>query len=313
MLSGVTVSCFLLSYLIVLGMEASRWILKFPGRKALVVAMLVAGLVAHSIFLINEFVGTSDSKSQLVANWFQWSVLGAWGLALACLVLTLRSPNGAFGLFLIPLILALIGLGQLLRNTKPFDAATTLGLWNLIHGVSLLLGTMFICFGFAFGIMYLIQSHRLKHKRRRAKVRLPTLEFLQSMNRLSLFTTTIALAIGVLSGFVLNLSQEGKIVWLSAGIVSTCVLFAWSMIATILELADSSSLGGRRSAYLVISNFAFLVMVFGALTVTSHGQATASGPLTQVTYDRSQSAGGKLSDPLVEKFNLPSRSREVTC
>lgn len=284
MLSGVTVSCFLLSYLIVLGMEASRWLLKVPGRRALVIAMLVAGLFAHSIFLINEFVGGESTQPQLIANWFQWSVLGAWGLALACLVLTIRSPNGAIGLFLVPLILALIGMGQLLRDSKPFDAETTRGLWNLIHGVSLSLSTMFICFGFAFGVMYLIQSHRLKHKLRRSRIKLPTLEFLQSMNRLSLFATTIALAIGVLSGFVLTLGEQSKLAWLNAGILSSCVLFGWSLIATVLELADSSSLGGRRSAYLVVSNFALLLLVLGSLTVTSHGgQTLVAKPLSIVT------------------------------
>lgn len=272
MLSGVTVSCFLLSYLVVLAMEGTRFLAKFPGRQALLVGMLVAGLVAHSIFLVNQF-GAIDTETgpQVLVNWFQWSVLGAWGVALAYLILAIRNPQGGFGFFLIPMIVILIGLGQFLRNSAPFNSETTLGIWNGIHGVSLLLGTMVICLGLAFGIMYLIQSYRLKKKLRGGKLRLPTLEFLQSMNRLSLFVASVALALGVISGFVLNVGKGGPIAWYSTGILFTCGLFGWSLLASTLELAAYKSLGGRRSAYLVISNFVFLALVLSALLVASHG------------------------------------------
>lgn len=272
MLSGVTVSCFLLSYLVVLAMEGSRFLAKVPGRQALLVGMLVAGLFAHSIFLINQFGATNtEAGPQVLANWFQWSVLGAWGVALSYLILAIRNPQGGFGLFLIPIILILIGLGQLLRGSAPFNSQTTVSIWSVIHGVSLLLGTMVICLGLAFGVMYLVQSYRLKKKLSSSRIRLPTLEFLQSMNRLSLFVTSIALAVGVISGFVLNVSQGGPIAWFSTGILFTCGLFGWSTVASTFELAAYRSLGGRRSAYLAIGNFVFLALVLGLLIFSSHG------------------------------------------
>ena len=220
MLSGVTVSCFLLSYLVVLVMEGSRFLAKVPGRQALLVGMLIAGLFAHSIFLVNQFgATTTESGPQVLANWFQWSVLGAWGVSLTYLVLAIRNPQGGFGLFLIPVIMTLIGLGQLLRGSAPFKSQTTVSIWNVIHGVSLLVGTMVICLGVAFGVMYLVQSYRLKNKLRSKRLRLPTLEFLQSMNRMCLFITSISLAVGVVSGFVLNVSQGRPIAWYSTGIL----------------------------------------------------------------------------------------------
>lgn len=295
MLSGVTVSCFLLSYLVVLAMEALRFVFKVPGRTKLLIGMLIAGLVAHSIFLVNQFIATDGS--QLLANWFQWAVLGAWGLALAYLVLIIRNPQGSFGIFLIPFILALIGLGQLLRDSDPFQAEMTISVWRIIHGVSLIVGTMFICFGVSFGIMYLLQSHRLKKRKKRSpRFQLPTLEFLQSMNRLSLFASTIALAIGMVSGFILNLNRDGQLAWFSSGIVVSCALFGWALMASVVELAGKGSLGGRKSAYLVIANFVFFVMVLGIVLWTSHGQSPGeTSPSEQSTSKLSETHQEVLS------------------
>ncbi len=275
MLSGVSVTCFLFSYLVVLVVEASRSLIKIPGRNLILIGMLVAGLIAHSIFLVNQFSleDAQVGRPQLLANWFQWTVVGAWGLALACLILTLRDPNRSTGLFVIPLILVLIGVGQLLRDSEPFPVETTINVWRVIHGVSWLVGTMFICLGMAFGIMYLVQSYRLKNKRRSSEhFKLSTLEFLQSMNRLSLFSSAVALAVGLLSGIVLNLGREGYVSWFSGDILITCGLFASALTASVLEIVSRGSLGGRRSAYLAIANFVILMLVMGIVLVSSHGQ-----------------------------------------
>ncbi len=275
MLAGVTVSCFLLSYLLVLLFEAARIYAKFPGRNLLVIGMLVLGLIAHSIFLVNQFSlqALQGERPQLLANWFQWAVLGAWGLAVVCLVLTLRNPNGSMGLFLTPLVLILIALGLLLRSSAPFHPQTTVNLWRTIHGVGLLVSTMFIALGLAFGLMYLFQSYRLKMRRlKKSKIKLPTLEFLQSMNRLSIFASAIGLGIGLLSGIVLNFNREGQIAWFSGGIMFTFALFVWVFVAALLEIASRGALGGRRSAYLTIANFVFMVLVLAIVLYGAHGQ-----------------------------------------
>ena len=266
--------CFLLSYLVVLGIEVSRFMFTIPGRTVLVISMLAAGLFAHSIFLANQLTTVSnvDGQVQLLANWFQWIVLAAWGLAVACLVLTIRDPNRSVGLFIVPVILGIIGIGTLFQESEPFSPQTTINIWETIHGVSLLVGSMFICFGFAFGTMYLIQSNRLrKLSSRISKLKLPSLEFAHSMNRLSLFVTSASLAIGVLSGVVLNVSRDGPINWLSGSILFPFALFLWTLIAASFELLSTSS-GGRRSAFLVIANFVFLSLVMIVVWWSSHGQ-----------------------------------------
>ena len=277
MLPGVTVTCFLLSYLIVLMLELSRLAVRFPGRNAILIGMLALGWIAHSLFLVNQLSGVSaggGDSAQWLSSWFQWAILGAWGLTGAYLFLVVRNPQSGIGMFLTPPILVLIVLAMMVRDAPPFSPETTIGLWRSIHGVSLLVGTMFICFGVAFGAMYLVQSRRLKSKLRPSKgFSLPTLEFLQSMNRMSLFVSVIGLGLGMISGVALNVGEDGRIAWLSGGILFTVALFVWVLAAAIMEMTSQSSLGGRRTAYLAIANFVFLLLVLGIVLWSSHGQS----------------------------------------
>ena len=282
MLPGVTVTCFLLSYLIALLLELSRLAVRFPGRNLILICLLGLGWIAHTLFLVNQLsTGAGVAASpQWLSSWFQWAILGAWGLAgtyLFLMIRNLRNPQSAIGVFLAPPILALIILALVVQKAPPFSPETTVGVWRTIHGVSLLVGTMFICFGLAFGAMYLVQSRRLKSKLRPSKgFSLPTLEFLQSMNRLSLFVSVIGLGVGMISGVAMNVGEDGKIEWLSGGIVFTIALFVWSLVAATMEVASQSSLGGRRTAYLAIANFVFLLIVLGIVLFSSHGQAQKS-------------------------------------
>lgn len=276
MLPGVTVTCFLLSYLLALGLELSRLAVRFPGRNLILIGMLGLGWIAHTLFLVNQLSGGGggDSSPLWLSSWFQWAILGAWGLAGTYLFLLIRNPQSAIGVFLTPPILVLIVLAMFVRNSPPFSPETTVGVWTSIHGVSLLVGTMFICFGVAFGAMYLVQSRRLKSKLRPSKgFSLPTLEFLQSMNRMSLFVSVVGLGLGMISGVAMNVGEDGKIAWLSGGVVFAFALFIWSLVAAIIEVASQSSLGGRRTAYLAIANFVFLLIVLGIMLFSSHGQA----------------------------------------
>ncbi len=195
--------------------------------------MLALGWLAHTFFMINQLSGTNATMplpAQWLSSWFQWAILGAWGLAGAYLFLLIRNPQSAIGVFLVPLVLVLIVLAILVRNAPPFSPETTASVWRIIHGVSLLVGTMFNCFGLAFGLMYLIQSRRLKSKARPNKgFSLPTMEFLQSMNRMSLFVSVIGLGLGLVSGVAMNVGEDGRIAWFSGGIVFSFALFAWSL------------------------------------------------------------------------------------
>ncbi len=277
MLTGVSLTCFLFSYLAVLLLEIWRLFFKLPARQFLIMVGMSAGLLAHTIFLGNELFG--DQSTRFLSNWFQWVVLGAFGLAIACTYLMARNPSGNVGLFLIPLVLALIGIAVLVRNDQPFAADSAVTFWARVHGVSLLLGTMFIFQGFAFGVMYLVQSYRLKKKsKKRGFLRLPALEFLQSINRMTLFASATTLGAGMLSGIFLNLSRDGRVAWFGSGILVSLALFVWALVAAILEVRSTNALGGRRGAFLSIASFVFLVIVLLFVMLSTHGQSSPNTP-----------------------------------
>lgn len=116
---------------------------------------------------------------------------------------------------------------------------------------------------------------------RKQIARPPTLEFLQSMNRMSLFVSMVSLGVGMISGVAMNLYSAGGMSWFSGGIVFTFALFLWSLVAAVMEFTASSSLGGRRTAYLAIANFIFLMVVLGIVLFSSHGQGSATGASSQ--------------------------------
>ncbi|MGN6547972.1 MAG: hypothetical protein ACTHK7_23260 [Aureliella sp.] len=283
---GVTVWCFLLSYLIVAVLEYSRLAFPFRSRPLWLIGAMSLGWLTHTMFLADRLWFDMPAQGVL-SSWFQWALLVAWGIASLYLLLLIRRPENAFGTFILPLLLASIGLALGLRNSEPFERETTVSLWRTIHAISLLLATMVITVGMATGLMYLVHSYRLKRKlKSRRGFRLPSLEYLQSLNRPCLFISFAMLAVGLLSGIVMNLNRDGHVAWLSSGILFTFALCAWSLAAVIIELTTYRAFGGKRTAYLTIANFVFLALVLGFVLLSPNQHAgethTAKGrePLT---------------------------------
>lgn len=287
--TGVTVVCFLLSYAIVLGLEISRLVARVPGRMLAMIGMMVVGWIAHTLFLADRLWASISHQDNplLLSSWFQWSLLAAWGIATIYLFLLVRRPENAIGIFVLPLVLSLIGIAHVVRDSPPFQREASVNFWRIFHGVSLLVGTMLITFGLAVGLMYVVHAYRLKRKLRPTLgFRLPSLEYLQSLNRLCVFVSTAALGLGLVSGGVLNFNRSGQIAWLDRGILFPTALFLWLLVATIIEMTSARSLGGMRTAYLSIANFLFFVFVWGVVLFSSHGRPMGQA-VGQVTIDRS--------------------------
>ena len=64
--------------------------------------------------------------------------MAAGGLVAAYLYLTYFHPQTAFGVFLLPLTLGLIGAGTFLASDKPIGLEPAKTAWGMIHGMSLL-------------------------------------------------------------------------------------------------------------------------------------------------------------------------------
>jgi ABC-type uncharacterized transport system permease subunit len=138
--------------------------------------------------------------------------------------------------------------------------------WRLIHGFALMTGTTAVTLGFATGLMYLTQAYRLQHKLPpRPGFQLPTLEWLQRFNRESLFVSTLLLAVGLISGVLMNsMGSAGSgpaVSWTDPVVLSSGVLFAWLVAVTVFESFYKPARQGKKVAYLTLASFVFLGLV----------------------------------------------------
>ena len=278
----ISITCFAASYGVSLLLELSRLFFRATVRNVVMVGFCLAGVLAHTLYLsarVSEEL--SRSSGAPLSSWYDFCLLASWVVATAYLVLILRRPDNTMGIFFVPLILCLIGLAVLFRDSAPFQPREALRWWRLIHGGALLVGTVAVSLGFATGLMYLVQAYRLKHKLPpRPGFRLPTLEWLQRFNGESLVVSTVALAVGLLSGVVLNLlsrARMGGVSWTDPVVLSSGILFAWLFCVTLFEWLYRPARQGLKMAYLTLASFLFLMLALSFVLVGEHAGEKRDG------------------------------------
>ncbi|QDT08985.1 cytochrome c biogenesis protein CcsA [Planctomycetes bacterium K23_9] len=283
-LREISVTCFFASYLIVLVLELLRLLGRIPGRGLAVIVMMAIGLFTHVCYLALQAAESPVGKDVgLLATWSDWSYLLALGLAVCFLVLYLRRPDTIISFFFLPAVLATIWLGVILRHQDPFSRSEAVGVWGTVHGLAMLVGAGAVLFGFLAGVMYLVQSSRLKHKKAGSALRLPTLETLGRMNRKCLIISTIAVAIGVLAGIVMNLNRFGHVGWTDGGVLFSTLLFLWLLGTTGLEFFYEPASRGRKAVYLTLASLGFLVLAMASVLTGSHGSEKEQAAQTETS------------------------------
>ncbi|HYW80409.1 MAG TPA: cytochrome c biogenesis protein CcsA [Thermoguttaceae bacterium] len=280
MLSGVGIVCFSASYAIALVLEVSRLLFRSGVRGIAMLGFAGAGLVAHSAYLYHRF---SESKVHRLSSEHDWYLVAAWILVVVYLYLVYFHPRTAFGLFLLPLVLGLIGIATWFADYEVRESASW-G-WGVLHGSALLLTVVAVLVGFMAGLMYFWQARRLKHKLPPGRgIQLPSLEWLQRANSRAIVVSVLALGVGNLSGIVLNHNRltADRLHWNDPTVLSTQLLFLWLLGTAIAGVFYKPARHGRKVAYLTIASFIFLVITLGVglLLPTGHGrdgQAPAAG------------------------------------
>jgi len=263
MLSGVSIICLIGSYLVAFVLELLRF---FPNRFRHIILMLVVvlGLIAHSAFLYHHQIALESGK---IVNSVQgFFLITAWGLACVYLFLCCFYPHIPFGLYLIPVILGLIFGGTYLANPSPYSPQSVGQIWRAVHGLSILLATLSVFVSFIAGAMFWEQQRRLKKRvAPDSALQWPSLEWTQTAVRHGIGFTTIMLAIGIFSGFLLNhliRIHEQRVVSLTDPLVigvSVLFLFLLAFLGTLTVYRPLQE--GRRIAALTAWCFLFLVSV----------------------------------------------------
>jgi hypothetical protein len=183
-----------------------------------------------------------------------------------------------------PMVLGLIGTAWFVVSPEPFARKPASLIWGGIHGVSIGLAATSLLLGFAIGLMYLRQDHRLKHKIPPGRgLKLPSLEWLQSAAVRSMVASTVLVAVGVLTGLLLNLihRQElgDRLPWFDPFILGTTLLFVWLLFSVHLSYLFRQTRRGRLVACLAVLGFVILTVVLtvGLFMNSRHGSAKAEG------------------------------------
>ena len=293
-LSEISITCVLASYFVVLVLELLRLFGRIPGRGLFVIGMMSVGLFTHICYLMLQATASEGAEggSQeigLLATWSDWSLLLALGLAIAFFVLYLRRPDTIISFFFLPAVMGLLGLAIALGNRPPFSRTEAIEVWRSVHAIAMMAGSIAVLIGFLAGIMYLVQSRRLKQKRAGSSFRLPTLESLGRLNRRCLVGSTIAVGIGLIAGVVMNLNRWGSVGWTDQGVLLSTLLLVWLLVATGVEYFYAPASRGRKAVYLTLASGGFLVLAMIGVLTTSHGQSEQDSPSIE-NIDQSASA-----------------------
>jgi len=280
-LTHVHLSCFVASYSVALLLELVRLMLRSPTRILGTLGFTAAGILAQTIYIVLR-TSTNPDQSPPLSGWFDWLLLVAWGVAVVYMTSSLRRPQAAYGVFMLPLVLALIGIASLFRHAEPFPRDQALYVWGIVHGMALMLGSVVVMLGFVAGMMYLMQSARLKRKRPpQGGLKLPSLEWLQQATQRSLLFSSGLLAAGLLAGVVLNLLQrQGAVPWTDPVVWTSGILFAWLMVVLVSESLYKPTVQGRKVAYLTFASFVFLALVLGIVLLGPSRHAAPSSSMS---------------------------------
>jgi ABC-type transport system involved in cytochrome c biogenesis permease subunit len=250
---GVEVFCFVASYGLALVLELWHLLRPRPVLRLLALGLVAAGLLAQSLYLYRE-------QPPLVWQ-FGWMLFLAWVLAVFSLFGSIHHRRLAWGAFVLPLILGLVGLGVALGRPDtrvPREQLLSVhSLWGHVHAWLIFLATVGMCVGFVASVMYLIQAHRLRTKAAPGRgLRLLSLERLETMNRRAIVLAFPLLTAGMIAGAVL-LRRSELVGWTDPRVVSTAVL--WLAFALLLYLRLGHHLRGRQVALLTIGAFLMLL------------------------------------------------------
>src|SRR3954453_713697 len=233
------VLCFAGTYGLALLSELARFVTRSAARWYLTVVLTVLGWLVQTAYLAN--LGWSQHKVP-VTSAFESLLVLSWMFALIGLYLMIHSPRPvAVGLFVLPLVLGLVLVaGGFASRSAPLGhwrGATAF--WGSVHGLFLLAGAVSTCVAFAAGLMYLVQSNRLKNKRRpRFGFALPSLEQSERVNRGAITLAFPLLTFGLLIGVVLSLvtrrdSERVPLSWTDPKVVSAALM--WLVFAVLLH------------------------------------------------------------------------------
>lgn len=282
---GILIICAAAGYVLAFALEIIGLRRRFVWRPIALRAIVFYAVLAHTIHLIRNAVGTSALPIS-TADWLLWA---SWLIAIAYFFTLFYVPRSPTGVVLLPIVLGLM-VSSHWASTEPLVTGQSLRIWGMVHGLMLLAGTVTVSIGFLAGLMYLAQSYALKHARSSANgLRLPSLEWLERVNSRTLGLSAVLIALGFISGVVMSMAKHrGEPTysfWTDPVVLSLAAMMLWLVAAEVFRLVYPAARQGRKVAYLTLASFVFLVIALASFTLLDnvHGTKGNRQPGRQVS------------------------------
>jgi ABC-type uncharacterized transport system permease subunit len=178
------------------------------------------------------------------------------------LVLDVRYRKPVIGAFITPLAVAVLLPGLLLQEGRaPLEAPLRQPLLPVHVGIALL-GLAAFAVAAGVGVMYLLMERQVRGKHFGLLfARLPSLEFLDTLNRRLVVWGFVALSITLATGaFFVAGSPRGLTWMMDAKVVATFV--AWGLFASLAGARVLVGWRGRRVALLTMAGFCLVLVSF---------------------------------------------------
>jgi len=272
MLPQTSVVCFLASYALALLVEAGRWRGLSARWRWVSLASLLAGLLAHTWYLLNRSAQTH--LPPLLASTHDWMLVGGWLGGLIAIGVVWRNPRLPLALFILPVVVAFVATTYLVNqvpNTELYVAQARRG-WGLLHAALLLLAMICSAAGVLCAVLYLLQHRRLKdHLATPLALPLPSLPRLALANRWAFGASFLLLTLGYSSGLWLSLTAPatGRTVALTEPVVVVSGLGWFVMAAGLGWLLRRQLPTGRQVAWLTITGLGCLLVALWGLQLAT--------------------------------------------
>jgi ABC-type transport system involved in cytochrome c biogenesis permease subunit len=248
-----------------------------PGVGRTATTLLLCAALAHT-FVIG--MQTMEVRHVPVANTSRAISTFVWMLALSYLYLELATDERAMGVFIMPIVLALMAIPVIypgVENTDPvLDSA-----WFFVHVVSLLFAYASFALAGVLGLTYMLQFKEIKKKHLGYLYeRLPSLQILDAMNSRAVTIGWLFLTIGVIVGIVWT-SQARAVSPDNTNLQAMSLndpkiffaILTWGVYSFAVFSRRTLGWSGRRAAWLSALGFAIVILNFVPVSyfvTTSH-------------------------------------------
>jgi ABC-type transport system involved in cytochrome c biogenesis permease subunit len=234
----ISLLCFFASYVVALAFEAAQLVKKLAAFRWLAVGFGVAGLFAQSVYLVVRSRAVTNLPP-LLSSTHDWLLVLSWLAVLLYLFVQLVDRRVSLGLFVLPVVLALVGVSKFVSTTPdPRLVQQPLRGLGMFHASLLVIGMAGVAVGFVVSLMYLVQHRRLKQRAAELPgLHLLSLETLGRLNWWAVILSVPLLTVGMGTGVmlsVLSAKSENPVslahwVFIVSGVLwlGMTVLFVW--------------------------------------------------------------------------------------